>query len=114
MDFNFLEILILVLLGLLFFKETALGWISQKLGYKVAPSEAKREERAADKNSQQVLLSNMELLSQHYNHETTPLLESIVKHQQDLRGTQLQQCTKLDLIVDSLQDIQRNGIRIRT
>lgn len=109
MEFSFLEILILVLIGLLFFKETVLSWIGQKLGFKDKGKEA----IAGEKNTQQVLLSNMEVLSQHYNHETTPLLENIVKGQQEARGTQLQQCTKLDLIVDSLQDIQRNGIRIR-
>lgn len=65
-----------------------------------------KETTATDRNGQQALLSQMELLSQHFNHETTGLL-------QELRTTQLVQCNKLDLMVDALQDMQRNGIRIR-
>lgn len=65
-----------------------------------------QEVMADNRNALQPLMSKMDELSTHYNHETTEALAQI-------RATQLQQCTKLDLMVDSLQDIQRNGIRIR-
>lgn len=52
-------------------------------------------------------------LISHYNEETTDALRGIELGMKEFRGTQLQQCIKLDSINDALQDMSRNGIRIR-
>lgn len=98
-----------------------LAGVAQKMGFDVIGLVMRffnqkgptKEIDAANRNALQPLLSQMELLSDHFNHETTGALETLVRGHQEFRGTQLQQCTKLDMIVDTLQDIQRNGIRIR-
>lgn len=65
-----------------------------------------REVNADNRDALQPVVTKLDLITS--NH-----LEHVQASLNEMRGTQLQQCTKLDLMVDALQDIQRNGIRIR-
>lgn len=60
-DYSFLQYLVLILLGILFFKEELKRWFSDKLGLKSRSLDFK-----------------MDTLSQHFNHETTHLLTDIL------------------------------------
>lgn len=125
MEFSFLEILILVLLGVLFFKEQLTPMVTKMAGRLLGieqksadslPGEISRgvSEVSADfRNALQPLLYQMERLAQYTNHDTTESLQRLMAGQGELRSTQKMQCQKLDRIVESLDDIQRNGIRIR-
>lgn len=95
--------------------------IAERLGWKKAVparefagmEDIVREVQADTRNAMQPLLMEMQQLRQYANHETTEHLEKLEDSFQQFRSTQLQQCSKLDLVVDVLQDISRNGIRIR-
>lgn len=80
-----------------------------------------KEINADNRNALQPLLSSMEQLfskqtelKEYYNHTTTELLSKLIDGQSDMRTTQLVQCQKLDLMVESLGRIERDGIRIRS
>lgn len=79
MEFDFLQTLTLILIGLLFGKDTVLPWIAQKFGFKLNDQlkDARDEVMADNRNAMQPLLSEMEELKLHYNHETTDLLTEI-------------------------------------
>ncbi len=103
MQFDFPEILILLLIGLLFFKENILSWISQRLGY----------DSHTQAENIQTMQGDMTHLRIHFNDELTAILTEMQNGDRQFRETQLTQCGKLDEIRDSLRDISRNGIRIR-
>lgn len=107
MEFDFLQTLTLLLIGLLFGKDTVLPWIAQKFGIKLGNNveNAKDEVMADNRNAMQPLLSEMESLSAHYNHETTDLLKDIrdgirqinAKHNEwDKYGINTRDCAKKD------------------
>ena len=71
MDFSFIESLILILIGLLFFRDEVMPFILKKLGIKKnGNAHATSEE--------------MQELKHHYNHETTELLTEINEGIKDL------------------------------
>jgi len=106
MEPNFLQWLILLLIGLLFGKDTVLPWIAQKFGFKVNGNGSK-EVMADVRNALQPLLSRMEKLEFYANHETT-------EHLYRIEEVQKTQCKKLDKISEHLEEIRMNGVRIKT
>ena len=90
MNFEFLQTLILLLIGLLFFKENVLSWIGKKLGF----SNGSKVPDWATK------------LQEHYNHDTTKLLEEI-------RDSQTNTCKKLDKVITLLENQDKYGVITR-
>lgn len=89
---SFLEWLILVLIGLLFFKEQAVAWISSKLGLKNGNGAA---------TSGQV-----ETLASYYNHDITSRLEKLVEASENIaRG--------VERIQDKHGEWDKYGIKVR-
>ena len=62
--FSFQELLILILLGALFFKEQLLGWIGPKLGFKNGGEKGVGEK--------------VDQLAAYYNHDTTKKLDELI------------------------------------
>lgn len=91
MEPNFLEGLIFLLIGLLFFKETILKWLGKAFGFK---------------NGEDKIPTWAQDLKSHYNHETTELLKEI-------RNSQDGSCKKLDRVINMLENQDKYGIKIR-
>lgn len=90
MQFDFLQYLIIGLIGLLFAKDYLLNIISQWLGIS----------RDSDKLSDsQILQGKMDYLKMHFNDELTKILTELQVGQVE--------------VLDILRDMQRNGIRLR-
>lgn len=87
---DFLQTLILLLVGLLFFKENILSWIGKKLGFN-------NGDKVPDWAKQ---------LQFHYNHETTELLKEI-------RDSQTGMCKKMDKAINLLENQDKYGIKVR-
>lgn len=93
MTFNFPEILILVLLGILFFKEEMKTWIPKLLGIKPSnPSVGLSD-----------IGGKMDKLAGHFNHETTTLLTEI---RDDLKG----QGRMTTTILQRVEEIIKYGV----
>lgn len=75
MEFDFLQTLTLFLIALLFGKDTLLPWLGEKFGIKVGNT--REDVKADNRNALQPLLTEMETLSEHFNHATTDLLTEI-------------------------------------
>lgn len=108
MEYSFLEILILVLIGLLFFKETVLSWVAQKFGFK----------DGSDKSRRMVNLQNtMSDLKLHFNDKTTHILTEIQVNLSEgfekLDEKSNSQCKKLDAIISRQEEMLKYGVKTR-
>ena len=83
MEYNFLQILILILIGLMFFKENLLKWVGRYFGFK----NGNTVETKVDK------------LTTHYNHEITQILNNILSEQRGIGRKMDTSITKLDEII---------------
>ncbi|MEK9208092.1 MAG: hypothetical protein AAB922_06400 [Patescibacteria group bacterium] len=90
MTTDFLQTLILLLLGLLFFKENLLSWINKKFGF---GNGEEKPHWAAE-------------LEHYFNHETTGILREI-------RDSQTNMCKKMDKAINMLENQDKYGIKIR-
>lgn len=97
MNPDFLQSLILLLIGLLFFKENVLSWIGKKLGF----SGKERIPEWAEK------------LQFHYNHETTNQNTEVISLLREIRDQQRSACQKSDKIVMLLENQDKYGVRTR-
>lgn len=79
------------------------GWLNLKIG----------KDKDVKKITNEILGSKMDVLSAHFNHETTDSLYGIELGLKEMRGTQLEQSVTLENINDAMQDLVRNGVRIR-
>lgn len=109
---HFLEALIIVLLGTLFFKEGIMGIFTRFSGTASATNQ--------DKVNILKMAQDMDALKMHFNDETTYLLTDIqlklgqqAEASQECKERQIEHMGRLEEIRDTLRDIQRNGVRIR-
>lgn len=93
MQLDFTQYLILILLGLLFVRETIVRWISQKLGIK-------------DK-------SPIETLKTYYNHDLSERLDRIERAEEHEHDANEQVRATLISIDRSLNEFREYGIKIR-
>lgn len=105
MEGNFLQYLILLLIALLFGKDTLLPPLLKKLGLSTGKTEVSQN-NAVLRNELQTLLSQMELLATYFNHDTTATL----KEMHDLL-TSIQDCVKA--VHTKLNEIKEYGVKIR-
>ena len=92
--FNFLEILVFIMLGLLFFKEGLLAWVSKMFGYE------REEESDVPIWARQLQL--------HYNEETTQILNKILDKLGVMHDCLKRANTSLDIIKEYGVKIGRN------
>lgn len=97
MEFSFVEILILLLIGLLFGKDTLLPWVAERLGIEV-------------KNGQPDWAQRLE---KHHNHETSEQNTNVLNALGRIETGQEQMCKKLDKVTEKLDDIRVYGVRVR-
>jgi hypothetical protein len=83
MHFDFTQILTLILIGLLFGKDTILPWVMQKFGFKTDNTFANVS--ADNRNALQPLYLKMDELTQYANHETTEHTEILREIRDNLR-----------------------------
>jgi len=96
---DFMELLIIVLIGLLFFKEHILVWISTFLNHGVSKKEVTHPtpKWALD-------------LQEHYNHETTEQLTEIINTQEKVLDL-MREHNKLDeRVIHLLENFKEYGI----
>jgi peptidoglycan hydrolase CwlO-like protein len=98
--FDFMEILIMVLVGLLFFKEQLFVLVRKKFGLS-----------GQDTNND--LSTKMDTLAQHFNHETTDILSDIRDIQKDIRDAQKKTCEKITKLIDHIDEMRVNGVRVK-
>lgn len=98
MELDFTQSLTLLLIGLLFFKETVLDWISAKFGF-----DEKDEE----------IPSWASNLNYHFNHETTEQNKEQIDLLKEIRDGQKKQCDKIDKTIVLLENQDKYGVKIR-
>ncbi len=94
---EFLQSLILLLIGLLFFKENILSWIGKKLGFSNGD---KIPEWAKD-------------LKYHFNHETTAQNNETLGLLREIRDSQRNMCIKIDKTINLLENQDKYGVKAR-
>ena len=110
--FSFLEILIVGLIGLLFFKETMLDWVSRKLGFK-AEEKLTLEPMLSPPSWANVLIENQVKLATHFNEETTEELKKISEGQDGILDL-MREHNKLDeRVITMLENFDKYGIPCR-
>lgn len=88
--------------------------IAQRIGWKKPKEIETNIGLSADfRNALQPLLGQMEVLSQHFNHETTDQNDKIVEILDKVSSVQQNQCRKIDMLVSAVDDIRVNGVRIK-
>lgn len=95
---NFTEILILLLICLLFAKEQLISWFNRMFGSKAEPTG-------------NGIVSKIDKLAQHYNHETTHLLTEILQELKFVRRDQSDQGRKLEMIISKVEEIIKYGVK---
>lgn len=103
MTFDFTQILILVLIAILFFKEEMKSWIPRFFGLKGNSPGAGMKE----------LGLKMDTLSGHYNHETTGLLSGILEELKWVRRDQAAQAKQLEHIITRVEEVIKYGVPSR-
>jgi len=90
-QFSFLELLVFLLIGLLFFREDIMPWVKQKLGFNTDNHPATKEEFTE--------------LSNHVNHTQTEMLERQTKtlEKQTESLGEIRDCVKV--IADGIKDV---------
>lgn len=97
--FHFPEILILILLGILFFKEEMKVWIPRLLGFGRSEPIGLAE-----------IGGKMDTLSGYYNHETTGLLSGILEELKWVRRDQASQSKQLEHIITRVEEVIKYGV----